>query len=110
MAPPPAEEPRTAASQAPAGDTGPWAAHGHCRTWMENDVAQYTEKVPILTSALKAKFTIDDVIYVDVKIAKNYSWWTGGHSWTHAELQLNTFHLILRRMHARPLAFRYSEI
>ena len=44
--PAPEEEPRTAASQAPAGDTGPWAAHGHCRTWMENDVAQYTEKVP----------------------------------------------------------------
>ena len=29
MAPSPEEDPPPAASQPPAGDTGPWAAHGH---------------------------------------------------------------------------------
>ena len=79
---------------------GSWTRAGHGWKMMLHNIRRRS----LLTSALKAKFTIHDV-----KIAK-YSCWMGGHSWTHAELQLDTFYLILMRMHVRPLAFRHSEI
>ena len=64
---------------------GSWTRAGHGWKMMLHNIRRRS----LLTSALKAKFTIHDVIYV--KIAKHYSWWT------HAELQLDTFYLILMR-------------